>query len=636
MALRGSDITLLVACVGIAAATAVLWRPHVDVELAEALPGPASSRGFTTSDTCQSCHPDQYDSWRESYHRKMTQAATPESVLGTFDVVLEDGGFRWRLERRGDEFWIRMPDPLWFDQPVWLMRALDESWPEVPPEIEVRVVMTTGSHHIQNYWIRRPENASLGPDDGALIEVPWAWLVETARWVPNRLSFLTPPRDVDAPGASARWNANCSQCHSVGTEPRFSEAEATFDTRSAELGIACEACHGPAERHVEHYRSPIRRYLRYLRLARGDDPPDPTIVNPAKLEPLRANEVCAQCHSFGEWADQAAYLREGIAFLPGGELSPMRRVFAYEDAGTDTLLRAIVEDDPLALEGRYWPDGTIRIAGREYNGLLGSTHAGPDGLTCLSCHSMHAYETADTQLDPGHAGNQGCVGCHREYDVDTGHTRHETGSSGSDCMNCHMPHTTYGPFSAMRSHRIDSPDVEASVRSGRPNACNLCHLDRTLEWSAQYLSEWYGRPPVQLGEDERRIAASALWALRGDAAQRAVVAWHMGWRPAREASGDTWQVPYLAQLLTDPYAATRHVAHGSLTTFAGFGEFAYDFTGSDGALAASADRALARWRAAPGSRVDAALLMTAPGEVDLDQWRRLLAVRNHRPLTIRE
>ena len=190
--------------------------------------------------------------------------------------------------------------------------------------------------------------------------------------------------------------------------------------------------------------------------------------------------------------------------------------------------------DPLVLEGNFWADGTIRVAGREYNGLLEDAHLQASELTCLSCHSMHEYEAPDTQLDPEVSGNRSCLNCHVDFaDEISEHTRHLPESSGSECMNCHMPHTTYGLFSAMRSHRIDNPSVQVSVDSGRPNACNLCHLDQTLEWSSRYLKEWYGQPLVELDADERSIAASVLWVLKGDAAQRTILAWHLGWDTAR-------------------------------------------------------------------------------------------------------
>lgn len=46
--------------------------------------------------------------------------------------------------------------------------------------------------------------------------------------------------------------------------------------------------------------------------------------------------------------------------------------------------------------------------------------------------------------------------------------------------------------------------------------------------------------------EQRSIAASLLWILKGDAAQRAVTAWHFGWQPATDVSGGGWYVPALA------------------------------------------------------------------------------------------
>ncbi len=630
---------LLGACLALAAVTAATREPPLDEALARALPGDRSGPGYVTSGTCQACHPSEYATWRGSYHRTMTQVATPDAALAPFeDVVLESRGFEWRLERRGDELWARMPDPVWFEQPVWLMQALDERWPDQPPVIEARVVMSTGSHHMQTYWVRRPGTATLADDDGSLIQLPWVWLIDEGRWVPNQDSFLTPPSP--SVGGVASWNANCSQCHSVGTAPGPTSGGERFETRTAELGIACEACHGPAERHVEHYRAPWRRYLRYLRLARGDDPPDPTVVNPAKLTARRTNEVCGQCHSFGEWRDQEGYLAGGIPFHPGEDLEAYRRVFRYGEDLEDAMQRSLLDGDSLALDSRFWRDGTNRVAGREYNAVIASTHHGRSELTCLSCHSMHGYADRDAQLLPGADGDGACLGCHEDFGGASAveqHTRHAPGSPGAACMNCHMPRTTYGLFTAMRSHRIDSPSLTASLASGRPNACNLCHLDRTLAWTDDYLREWYEAPPAPLGPDERSVAAAPLWMLRGDAAERTIVAWHLGWEGAREASGEDWMPPFLAQLLTDPYAATRQVAYRSLKSLDGYADFSYDYVGSAVVRGGQADQLVGRWLAAGGAGgTEPALLFRPDGAPDTEAWLRLLARRDQRPVTIRE
>ena len=102
-------------------------------------------------------------------------------------------------------------------------------------------------------------------------------------------------------------------------------------------------------------------------------------------------------------------------------------------------------------------------------------------------------------------------------------------SSGSRCYNCHMPHTTFGLLHAMRSHQVSSPNVRESIDHGRPNACNLCHLDQTLSWTAKKLHEWYQQPVPELSEDDNTIAAAVQWLVKGDAGQRALLAWGMGW-----------------------------------------------------------------------------------------------------------
>src|SRR5262245_48024029 len=43
--------------------------------------------GYVSSDTCRACHPSQYASWHASYHRTMTQVASPRTALTSFDGV---------------------------------------------------------------------------------------------------------------------------------------------------------------------------------------------------------------------------------------------------------------------------------------------------------------------------------------------------------------------------------------------------------------------------------------------------------------------------------------------------------------------------------------------------------------------
>ncbi len=215
----------------------------------------------------------------------------------------------------------------------------------------------------------------------------------------------------------------------------------------------------------------------------------------------------------------------------------------------------------------------IRVSGREYNGLIESpcfkdARDQKRTLSCFSCHAMHqpagdsraVKEWADDQLAPGMAGNQACLQCHQAIASRVAeHTKHQPASEGSSCYNCHMPFTSYGLLKTIRSHQISSPSVASTRDTGRPNACNLCHLDKTLAWTGDYLAQWYGQERQPAPADERDLSAALLWTLTGDAGQRAIAAQAMGWKPAQAASGTDWMLPHLAQLLDDPYdAGTVH------------------------------------------------------------------------------
>ena len=595
-----------------------------------ALPTPVSDRGFTTSDTCRSCHPGPYHTWHASFHRTMTQPAGPHAVLADFDdVTLENRGRVVHLSRRGDSFWAEIPDPLWFQD-------TRPDKPAVAPMIEVQIVMTTGSHHLQNYWFRRPSQGDVyrdSYDNGALVQLPWGWLIGDRVWVPTDDSFLQPP--LETPEAPMLWNTACHLCHAVAAEPGFEEG--AFATRAVELGIACEACHGPGEAHVRLNQSPLRRYARYLF---GNDQSDPSIVNPARLDPQRSTEVCGRCHSFGRVVDMEKMKKSGVRFRPGDKLSASIAVLRYSEQPSDPHLLAQLDDEPRALVGRFWGDGTIRVAGREFNGLIESACYQDGAMTCLSCHSMHDYAERADQLKTDMQVDESCLGCHQRFRADPGrHTRHASGSEGSRCINCHMPHTTYGLLVAMRSHRIDSPDASISAQTGRPNACNLCHLDRTLAWTDRHLQQWYAQPAANLSDRQQEVAASVLWTLGGDAAQRAVVAWHMGWEPARRASGENWLGGHLAQLLCDPYAAVRHVAKSSLQTLPGFGEFEYNYVASMPELKSKRQQALALWQQALAGRPDRSgphLLIDASGRIDVERASAIYHDRDDTALKIVE
>ena len=450
----------------------------------------------------------------------MTQLATSETVLADFDDVhLTLNNQPYDLERRGEEYWVKMPDP------AWLLRAQgnpdDPAIPAQLPRVERRIVMTTGSHHMQTYWVSaKPGNL--------LFSFPFTYVREADRWVPSDETFLRPP----GPPQIEFWNNVCIKCHCVGGQPGLDRPTQSLNTRVAELGISCEACHGPGEEHVRRNLNPSRRYGNRL----GGEP-DPTIVNPVHLDSRRSAEVCGQCHAATAPRNVSSWYRTGYPYRAGDELAKTRIIVRHPVNAAMPELDRLLKEAPTFLEDRFWSDGMIRLSGREYNGLIESPCYQRGELNCLSCHASHASDP-DDQLAAKMNTDEACFQCHSAFrDRVEAHTHHPPDSSGSHCYNCHMPHTMYGLLKAERSHEIDSPTVAASIQTGRPNACNLCHLDQTLAWAAEHLTEWYGTPPVELSDEQRSISAAILWILKGDAGQWALLAWHMEWAPALECIG---------------------------------------------------------------------------------------------------
>jgi hypothetical protein len=638
--LRRWTLELLVLLGAVGWAIVSLQEPFVPEWQVVDRPIQVPDDGYVSSEACKSCHPSQYATWRSSFHRSMTQIASPETVRADFDGVRVGSvqGEPMLLERRETAFWAEFDDPQWSGQG------------ESPPRIRRQVVMITGSHHQQVYWYRTEHTRFIG-------QLPGIYLIAERRWIPRGAALLHPP--TGRPGSEiGRWNAVCINCHAThgkraldGPFGSQSIDGQISNTTVAEFGVACEACHGPGEQHVRMNRSPLRRYALHL-----TGRPDPTTVQPQRLNPRLSSDVCGQCHGVWEFYDEAGEREanwNGLPFRPGAQLATTRFVAQPSTNIASPTMKRLLAAYPEFLEDSFWSDGMVRVSGREYNGLVESPcfKSAVDEkrmMSCFSCHTMHktpndprsTAEWADThQLSVNMNGREACLQCHSTFRANvTSHTNHAASSTGSDCYNCHMPYTSYGLLRALRSHQISSPTVVESVDAGRPNACNLCHLDKTLQWTAAYLEKWYGPPGATLSEDQQTIAASLLWLLRGDAGQRALVAWSLGWPPAQAASGTSWMGVFAAQLLEDPYDAVRFIASRSLGSLPGFADFDYDFVVPPSERFAATVRALETWRRVrkADSRTDAQLLFESDGSPNVDLITRLLRQRNDRRVVLRE
>ncbi|MEZ5989960.1 MAG: cytochrome c3 family protein [Planctomycetota bacterium] len=501
--------------------------------------------GFVGSERCRQCHLEQHASWSRTWHRTMTQRPGPDTVVGAFDGrPVRFYGREFVPRREGDRFLLELDDGEG--------RRVAE------------VALVTGSHRYQQY------HEELRRGDGVVYRrLPLLWHRLERRWMHLNDVFLSPDSDGVREHA-ALWNENCIFCHTTAPRPGFlhygshpANDAKTFDSETAELGIACEACHGPGRRHAEAMTDPLARYEAHL-----GEAGDLAIVHPDHLDKARAAAVCGQCHGQRlprELAQVEAWLTKGPEYRSGDRLEDHVAPLALGTTVPGPGGRGT--ERPFDL--RFWADGTARLSAYEYQGLTQSPCYQRGEMHCGSCHRMHSGEPAG-MLPHAMKGDAACLQCHADIGRDvSAHTRHAADGPGSRCLDCHMPRMVYGILEVHRSHRVEVPDPARAAELGRPDACTLCHLDKSPVWCAEELARLWGREPRLPARraDGAPLGLSGFVASlhAGDAVQRVVYAAAAGRPGVALAPEDKGFVRvHLMAMLNDAYPSLRRMALRSL------------------------------------------------------------------------
>jgi thioredoxin-like negative regulator of GroEL len=245
--------------------------------------------------------------------------------------------------------------------------------------------------------------------DGLWFEAPVNWYAKKRLWdmAPNFQNAHDMPLTLPV-------DANCLHCHATGVAVALPGARNHFAAAPfAQGGIGCSACHGDASEHLR---------------TRGRVP----MLNPARLDPVRRDSVCLQCHLEGE----TAVYRPGrslAAFGPGQNLFDSVSYFVYQ--------------------------GEIGASGRassQYEALLESAckRASGDRLTCTTCHDPHGTETTMSPAERSAYYRAKCLGCHTGAAFARDHHPEQP-----DCASCHMPRSPSEDIAheQVTDHRIHLP-----------------------------------------------------------------------------------------------------------------------------------------------------------------------------------
>jgi len=246
----------------------------------------------------------------------------------------------------------------------------------------------------------------------------------------------------------------CDGCHSVNYNVGTKQV--------TEWNVGCERCHGPGGAHVQ---APSRT----------------NIVNPVRLDFVRANDICIQCHSQGRPKANpinGRYYDWAVGFAAGSRLS---------DVWT-------LEEHKLGEKSfTHFPDGTA-VKNRMQGNDFVQSRMYERGIACFNCHDVHGTENNADLLKPASAM---CLECHGPNTPNgprgtlEEHTHHTAGSAGSECVACHMPAIEQTIANVnVRSHTFKFITPAASEQYKIPNACILCHNDKTNSWATQQLESW--------------------------------------------------------------------------------------------------------------------------------------------------
>jgi tetratricopeptide (TPR) repeat protein len=488
---RGLWIALAASALAVIGGAWFASRPLTPPPTAPAPAATASAEStaieFVGSAACAECHRAESTAWQASQHARAMQHATAETVLGDFnDARHTFQGVRSTFFKRDGKFVVRTDGP---DGRL--------------SDFEVRY--TFGVAPLQQYLVELPGGRLQA------LSVGWDTRPKEAggqRWFRQYPDERIDHRDeLHWTRRSQNWNVMCADCHSTDVRKAYDAASDKFATRYAEVTVGCEACHGPGSAHLAWARTkPAADVTRGLTVQLDErrgiawqiDAATGNAQRSASRRSSRELDVCAQCHA------RRAQIAEGY-----------RAGQPFMDHYLPAKLTA----------GLYHADGQQRDEVFTWGSFLQSRmHAA--GVTCSDCHDPHTQSLRAP-------GNAVCSQCHAASKYDgKQHHFHAPDKPGANCVDCHMPATTYMVVDPRRDHSFRVPRPDLGARLGTPDACSGCHAGKKAPWAAAAIARWYGpqrRQEAHFGEaldagrQAKPGAASALLGLAGDARQPAIV-----------------------------------------------------------------------------------------------------------------
>lgn len=406
--------------------------------------------GFTGSKSCATsgCHEELCRSYlRTPMGNSMAPANSPSSlarVPSTITVYKRELDRYFQVTRQGSDLY----------QTEY---QLDESGNKVFTTSQKLEYVVGGPLTGYTYVIR------LGQ---FLFEAPLSYYLKTNQW------DLSPGYEAMDVGFNRSIPTGCLSCHNGQPEPVANRDGMYRDPpfRFREYGISCECCHGPGQLHVEELKKhPKRKYGKV----------DDTIVNPARLSPRLADDICMNCHQGGH----TRVLQPGRDYLDFRPGTPL-----YETVGVFKL--ALTKDQRAELdrlETLPAVRGSMLTPLWWKNSQLGMSrcfHDSNGALRCITCHVIHNPPTQENKVA---YYREKCLTCHTNESCKLSLQERMRQEPANDCIACHMPKRPVAgiPHSDDTSHRIvrrvGQPYPDYAFDEPSPDLPGLVCIDRRGE-----------------------------------------------------------------------------------------------------------------------------------------------------------
>src|SRR5580700_3922155 len=383
----------------------------------------ASTAGYVGSKVCAQCHAPIWSKYSRTDMGRSMAEITPSllETIPTSAAVVDN-----RLHRHFD---VHAEDGKLFQSEYEIDQNGKEVFRETHP---VDWIIGSGANGF----------GALIKRDEFLFEAPLSFYSRTQAWA------LSPGYEFGDYGFNRPILPGCIACHSGWPQAVLGGNGKFLDPPFRALAIGCENCHGPGEAHLREMRE-------------GDSSAESathSIVNPAKLEPWLADNICMSCHQTGD----AIVLKPGKDyrdFKPGTPLDDTLGIFMVPPQ----------RDSPQTDLLEHYFSMTLSKCYRSSGGHL----------SCITCHDPHVQPLA--QDAPAYY-RQKCLACHTEKSCALPLAIRQRRTPSDDCAGCHMPKRDVAVIAhaVLTNHRIvaqaEEPYPDAAFHMTTPQMPDLVHL----------------------------------------------------------------------------------------------------------------------------------------------------------------